>query len=285
MNASLRAPTEDDVPKVVRLMSAHSPEPADADTVRRRWSTPSFDVEVDARTESHAYAAVEDLGDERVWIELHGDPSRDLVDWAESRGRERGSRLLAGAWATNTRILEELERRGFRSVRQAQRMTIELEGLVAEPVWPEGVSVRSFRPGDERVFFDAHQETFADTWEPIDETFETWAHGLLDAPSFDPELWFLAQQGAETAGFAICRVHAGDPGLGWVYVLGVRRPWRGLGLGRALLLRAFHEFRRRRLRRAGLGVDSESPTGANRLYESVGMGEVARFEIREKVLA
>jgi mycothiol synthase len=285
VNASLRVPTEDDVAKVVRLMREHSPEPTDGDTVRRRRSAPSFDVEIDARTESHAYAAVADLGNERVWVDLLGDPSRDLVDWAESRASERGSRVLAGAWATNTRMLEELERRGFCPVRHAQRMMIELDGVVAEPVWPEGVSVRSFRPGDEHAFFEAHQETFADTWEPIEETFKTWAHELLEGPSFDPEQWFIAEQGGRTAGFAICKVHAGDSGLGWVYILGVRRPWRGRGLGRALLLHAFHAFRRRGLRRAGLGVDSESLTGANRVYESVGMTEVARFEIREKVLA
>jgi len=39
------------------------------------------------------------------------------------------------------------------------------------------------------------------------------------------------------------------------------------------------------MKRAGLGVDAESPTGANRLYESAGMHVSARFEIYEKVIA
>ena len=34
--------------------------------------------------------------------------------------------------------------------------------------------------------------------------------------------------------------------------------------------------------RVGLGVDATSPTGANQLYESVGMREYARFAILEK---
>jgi ribosomal protein S18 acetylase RimI-like enzyme len=76
--------------------------------------------------------------------------------------------------------------------------------------------------------------------------------------------------------------HSVQPDLGWIRVLGVRRPWRGCGRGRALLLHAFREFRRRGFARAGLGVDAESPTGANRLYESVGMRVSARFEIYEK---
>ena len=36
---------------------------------------------------------------------------------------------------------------------------------------------------------------------------------------------------------------------------------------------------------AGLGVDSTSPTGANKLYEQVGMKVTARFDISEKELA
>jgi len=283
--SALRVPTEHDIPQVVRLMSEHAPEPAGEGSVRRTWSSPTFDLGLDARIEPRAYARVEAFGDDRVWVDLQGRPSQDLLDWAESRAGELGARALAGSWTTNKALLRELEQRGFRVVRYSQRMAIDLDDTIAEPVWPEGVAVRSFQPGDERTFYEAHQEAFADTWEPIEETYEYWAHWVLEAPPFDPELWFLAEQESETAGFAICKVHASAAELGWVFVLGVRRPWRGRGLGRALLLHAFHEFRRRGLQRASLGVDAESPTGANRLYESVGMSEVARFEVREKVVA
>ena len=63
----------------------------------------------------------------------------------------------------------------------------------------------------------------------------------------------------------------------------MRRPWRRRGLGRALLLHAFAEFRERGLPRAGLSVDSASPTGAHRLYEQVGMHLGPRYDIYEKV--
>jgi mycothiol synthase len=62
----------------------------------------------------------------------------------------------------------------------------------------------------------------------------------------------------------------------------VRRPWRGIGLGRALLVHSLRAFERRGLERAVLGVDSDNPSGAHRLYESVGMVVTARFEIYEK---
>ena len=72
---------------------------------------------------------------------------------------------------------------------------------------------------------------------------------------------------------------------GWVGILGVLREWRRRGIGRALLLHAFHEFKRRGLPRAGLGVDAESLTGANRLYESAGMHVVRQLDFFEKQLA
>ena len=76
-----------------------------------------------------------------------------------------------------------------------------------------------------------------------------------------------------------------DPELGWVRLLGVRHSNRGQGVGRALLLRAFAQFRDRGMKRVGLGVDGESPTGANALYESAGMRVVSRFAIHEKSAA
>ncbi len=71
-------------------------------------------------------------------------------------------------------------------------------------------------------------------------------------------------------------------GGGYVAALGVARPWRGKGLGRALLLRTFAEFYARGVPRVTLGVDAESPTGATKLYESVGMSiENAARRLRE----
>ena len=63
----------------------------------------------------------------------------------------------------------------------------------------------------------------------------------------------------------------GDPGVGWIPSLGVRRPWRRRGIGLALLRHAFEEFGRRGKRAVGLGVDAESVTGAVELYERAGM--------------
>lgn len=282
MSTELRAPRDPDAAAVAHFATEHWPEPMTEEGVRQWWSAPTLDRDLDARIDGNGYGQVNDFGDGRIWIDLRGRPSAELVDWAEQRAREKGTRLLSGSWAANERVLDELERRGYRPIRYSQRMVADLAEAAAESVWPEGVQVRTFEDGDERAFYDATQETFADTWEPIDETFEEWSHFLLDPAWFDPELWFLATAGDETAGFAICKAHRGDPALGWIQLLGVRSAWRGRGVGRALLVHVFRVFQERGLARAGLGVDADSPTGAHRLYESVGMRAAARFVICEK---
>ena len=87
-----------------------------------------------------------------------------------------------------------------------------------------------------------HQEAFEDTWEPIRWSYEEWAHAYVEPSSFDPDLWLLAWSGEDPCGVAICHVHATDPTLGWIAVLGVRRAWRRRGIARALLAHAFAGF-------------------------------------------
>lgn len=284
MSETLRAPREEDAREVARLMSRDWPEAVDASTVLRDWSFPGVQIERDARLSRDSYAFVESFGDERVWIRVCGRPTVDLLDWAELRAHELGTRLISGGWSTQEALLRELERRGFRPVRKSQRMAIDLSEPTPDPVWPAGVEPRTFESGDERVFYELHQGTFEDSWEPIEETYEEWKRQLLARDALAPLLWTLAASRDGPAGFAVCHPHAVDRELGWVRILGVRRSFRGRGIGRALLLNAFARFRGQGMTRAGLGVDSESPTGANKLYESVGMHVSARFAFHEKGL-
>jgi ribosomal protein S18 acetylase RimI-like enzyme len=72
-------------------------------------------------------------------------------------------------------------------------------------------------------------------------------------------------------------------GGGWVGTVGTLGPWRGRGLGRALLLEAFGEFHRRGEPRVSLAVDAGNETGATHLYESVGMRVVWQADVYEKI--
>ena len=162
-------------------------------------------------------------------------------------------------------------------------MEVDLAVKPQPPVWPAGLVVRTFRPGedDERAY-ETQEETFADQFDATPLSYGEWRLWSFREP-FDPALWFLAEDGGELAGICLCRPErGGDETLGWVSVLGVRRPWRRRGLGLSLLLHAFDELRTRGKRRAGLGVDASNPTGAVSLYERAGMVVARRSDHWEK---
>ena len=136
-------------------------------------------------------------------------------------------------------------------------------------------------PGrDERRAYEAVEDAFRDVWGRPRNTFERFL-GFTRQEGFDPTLWFLAEDGGEIAGSCLCKTVAGR---GEVDVLGVRRPWRGRGLGLALLRHAFGEFYDRGVREVGLSVDAESPTGAPRLYVRAGMRVAEAYAVYQKEL-
>ncbi|WP_371357296.1 GNAT family N-acetyltransferase [Hydrocoleum sp. CS-953] len=57
-------------------------------------------------------------------------------------------------------------------------------------------------------------------------------------------------------------------------ILGTRRGFRKRGLGKAMLLSGMQRLRDVGMDKALLGVDAENPSGATRLYESVGFRKV-----------
>jgi GNAT superfamily N-acetyltransferase len=111
-----------------------------------------------------------------------------------------------------------------------------------------------------------------------------WSHELL-AGSFDPGLIFLAEAAGQIAGVATWEVgNPDDLHAGYLASLSVRRPWRNRGVATALLHEWIGALFSRGYRRMITIVDSESLTGADRLYERVGMRPFLRFAVYGKVL-
>jgi GNAT superfamily N-acetyltransferase len=89
------------------------------------------------------------------------------------------------------------------------------------------------------------------------------------------DLSFQAVDGDEVVGYALNAFFPDDEEVtgrrdGWVESLGVRRPWRGRGVASALLEHSFNAFLYAGMTHSMLGVDTENPTGAFRVYENVG---------------
>jgi mycothiol synthase len=301
MSVELRAPRLDELAALTELINRDADElygerEMDEDTMRMWLTGPRLNPETDIRVAVaegalRGYVDVADDPHPVYAVDLRVPPSESddvratLMDWAERRVKEReGEVVRFDAASVDEPMTRLLQSGGHRLIRHFYRMRIEFDGDLPEPQWPEGITVRPGVVGDAATAYEAHQESFADHWEFSPMPFEEWKHVFMSDPRFDPSLWFVVEAGAETVAIALCREHEGEPGLGWVAVLGVRKPWRRRGLGRALLLHSFHEFRRRGFHAAALGVDAESLTGANRLYESVGMRVIRRFDVYEKPL-
>ena len=152
-------------------------------------------------------------------------------------------------------------------------------------LWPAGIHVRACDGSMEDIqrAYAVIEEGFQDHFEHTPRTFEEW-HRYMVREDFDPSLWFLALEGDTAAGALLCRVRDNGTDYGWVSQLAVLAPWRKRGLGSALLQHAFDALYQRGLKGAGLGVDGESLTGAQRLYERAGMHVVMRLGRYEKEL-
>ncbi len=169
-----------------------------------------------------------------------------------------------------------LEGAGYSNVRTHYVMVAELAEAPPLPIWPDGISVRSYTPGvDDDDLFLGGEESFQDMWNRPSSTKERW---LLptQAENFDPTLWFLPYDTTtgDVCGVCLCSIVAG---VGEVDTLGIRRAWRRQGLGLALLHHAYGELWQRGVRQVSLSVDAESPTGAPRLYERAGFRVVKQF--------
>ena len=138
-----------------------------------------------------------------------------------------------------------LSSRGYREVRRFELRRVDFAGEPPPPRDVEGISVRGFRPEEARQLYEAHVEAFADHWGESEETYEVFRHRHLDAPEFDPALWFVAWDGDELAGYVGAHEKSReDASRGYIALLAVRRAYRRRGLGEALLLRASEPFMR-----------------------------------------
>lgn len=196
---------------------------------------------------------------------------------------ERGAtRIQNATLVADTRAHELLRAHGFEEIRRFWQMRTELESEPPEPRWPEGVTVTAFDPADAEAFHAAYEAAFADHWQHQPETLETWRKEHVERDDFAPELWTVVRSSGEIVAGTICLPER--MGAAWISRLFTRRDWRRQGVGDALLKDAFGKFWRSGKRTVGLGVDAQSDTGANRLYERAGMHVHWGAVVFEKVL-
>jgi mycothiol synthase len=162
-------------------------------------------------------------------------------------------------------------RAGFRHQRDLLQQRVALP-LAESPVWPPGVEVRPFVPGqDDAAWLEINNRAFANHPEQGGWVEETLRRRMAE-PWFDPKGFLLAFDADGLAGYCWTKVHAAtdaEPELGEIFVIGVDPSREGSGLGRALVVGGLASLAERGVRTAMLFVDADNHA-AVRLYESLG---------------
>ncbi|HEX5166041.1 MAG TPA: GNAT family N-acetyltransferase [Thermomicrobiales bacterium] len=311
----LRPVTLDDLDSVVDLMNRASIADigtggVTASRLRTFWLGPDRNLATDNWI-------VEDAGGEAVaYMDFNEYAPYDLSEFydvidPEHRGRgieealiavasERAStsiakaspeatvRLETDAWASDPVDVERHLSLGFSLTRVWNRMQIEMTDFPPAPAWPKGISVRTFQPDEVLDVHQAWEDAQRDEWGFSSLTPDEFRYYFVEnEENFDPTLWFLAidDTTGTIAGYALCRwERPGVPECGHIRYVAVRRQYRRRGIAQALLLHTFREFYARGKRQVGLAVDSTSLTGADRLYERVGMRPIQQSVVFSTVL-
>jgi mycothiol synthase len=284
---TVRAATEDDAEAILDLaVLSDIAEIGEANTTidevqsGLRTATELAAVVDDPQAGLLGYVWIEHLpGQLKSWGDITLRPGADravadlLLDWLRATARELapGKPIHTFADSHNTLKQRLYEAAGGTVIRRFYRMGIRFGSTPpVPPALADGVEIRLVQgDSDLRAMHAVIDVAFLDHFGHEPESFEQFRERTVDGSCRDLTLWWLATvDGEPAAGLYGCRLSAD---IGYVDTLGTLRPFRGRGLGKALLLTAFAEFHRRGYRRAVLGVDATSPTGALDLYQSVGM--------------
>ena len=209
------------------------------------------------------------------------DLEGQIISWAESRmqevGKERQGQPKLFTWSRNTRTerIATIERYGFVESRQFLFLTQNLNKTIDTPLL-SGFTIRAVNAEREaQAGVDLHNRCFENTWNYHPLTIESYKSRLQN-PEYLPELDLVAND-TNNKFVSICygaidREHNICVGRqeGWIALLFTHPDFQRRGLARAMLLNGMQRLKDLNIDIAKIGVDSENPFGARKLYESVG---------------
>jgi len=293
---TLRAPTDRDAGALAALQTIDDQRSQDSwvttsHDILHEWRAPGFDrarmvrvAEDDGTIVGQFTISPPKLGVGRSRGFVHPDHRRKgigsaLIGWAVDAARTLGFKELF-THSNEADAFGLIEQAGFTYQRTFLRMMNRNPSATPAPEWPEGIRLVPLQ-GDELIdaVVTALDGSFIDHWNFRPTDRGEVAHELEDAGE-DPALWFVAFGGNEVAGCNICHLKTRDGVTrGHVGPLGTTRPFRGIGLGRALLRHGVRELAARGAVEVGLGVDSENPNSAVGLYERNGFERTTELRV------
>ena len=214
------------------------------------------------------YAAVGEGGGTMLLADPGDEPGpalEALVAWLGERGRHE-----VDTYAADARRIAWLRAHGFTHRRSSFDLQRGIDPPPAPAVWPSGIAVARYRPGEDD--HAVHRLVYVDAaWDEVPghtlRSLEAWRSMLT------PEYrGWVARRDGRPVGWVAGRVFS--DGRGWIQQLAVARSARGRGLGRALLLHSLAELRSRGATSLALGVEAANENAIG-LYRDLGF-EVAR---------
>lgn len=231
-----------------------------------------------------------------VWMEFGVHPAwrhhkigLRLVEWAIDRARAWyrhireahsgiGPLWVGAAVDESSRIADDLCENGLLS---PQRWYFDVHrSLLDAPLpaaqVPSGIELRVFDPEWSEPVRRAHNDAFSTRKGAHDVTRPQW-EASIDRPDFRSQWSWIAIDATtsepEVVGYALnSEIHDPDTGWreGWTERLGVCPHHRRMGLGRALLAASIRAFAEQGCTLAGVGVDTDDPERAERLFGGLG---------------
>ena len=218
-----------------------------------------------------------------------------LLAWAEQRHRtvaaqEPGRQHVHHAYLRQEEETQALllHAHGYVPVRYFEAMLHTQLHAVPDFPLPAGIELRPVLPAHYRAIWNAHHTAFLDHWgmaRPGPGDFEAWQQSRV----FQPDRWQVAWSGDEVAGQVRTYIDEDQNRLlarrrGYSEFISVGRPWRRLGLARALIARSLQLLAREGMQESALEVDSHNPTGATRVYADCGFVVDTRGTVYRKAL-
>ena len=182
----------------------------------------------------------------------------------------------------NGSAIRLLERLGLQPVRYFADLHRPLAGPA--PVIPPAPAANEASAGFRIVPWDLSRNdearrvkdtAFQDHWGSTPTLPEWWVTTTTGFGARRDLSFFAVNDYDDIIGILLSRRYENDDSLlgakyAWINHIGTLAEWRGRGVATQLLVGALESYRYEGLDYAALGVDSDNPTGAYRLYESLG---------------
>ncbi len=206
-----------------------------------------------------------------------------MGDWAESRLQEisqthdndKKKFLISSARESAEHRLKFLENRHFAPERYFYEMERDDLSDLPPVNLPDGIQLKQpVNETDWRKAYNCLNEAFKDHWGYAAETEEDFQRAIHN-PHLRPTLTQLAYDGDDVVGTLI--VYFNEEANqktnkleAWTEDISVLKPYRGQGIARAMIYAALQAVKQAGMKSAMLGVDTQNPSGALKLYEDCG---------------